>query len=150
MTVNDIKDYKYWLKKSKKLSNKVKHELIKEMDNEIINMEKENSQIYEITKNKPKNQIIDPQEVKDKFQQYLLNPPQSPQRIYYHKYSWKVEEIMEIINEIDYKPQNYDELKKYVYITTQIISDYIQNNNTVKKKSSKIEKYQKKMVWNNY
>ena len=72
--------------------------------------------------------------------------PQSPQRIYYHKYSWKVEEIMKIINEIDYKPQNYDELKKYVYITTQIISDYIQNNNTVKKKSSKVEKYQKKMV----
>ena len=52
-------------------------------------MEKENPQIYEIIKNKLENQIIDPQEVKEKFQQYLLNPPQSPQRIYYHKYSWK-------------------------------------------------------------
>ena len=78
------------------------------MDNEIVNMEKENPQIYEIIKNKLEKQIIDPQEVKEKFQQYLLNPPQSPQRIYYHKYSWKVEEIMEIIN--DYKPQNYNEL----------------------------------------
>ena len=69
-------------------------------------------------------EVIYEEDIIEKFNMNVEKRNKVPERIYYYKYTDEVHSIMNIINQLNYEPNMYEDIQVYVTAVTKTINEY--------------------------